>query len=600
MAPLLLIFLSVLTVLFHRQWRRLQNNISEAKATGLPYVVVPFFFATVKWVLVRPLMLPLFKLLPDPWAERWPMLLEFTRGWHNGYKPFELEGCDTFVAVSPDRNVVYTCDPDVSAHFLRGPSFGKPQELLGILNIFGPTMTGTDGAEARLYRKTTAPFFTERTMKQVWTESTKGAKVLLNVFADSHPDRTAFSTSQMRAVISRLTLHILNSVCFEKRIDDEALRKLLKGEERAPEGHVLTYSQAMHGVLDYFDVIFFTPRAILNHSPLKVHRKARQAFYELRKYIEDLRSIKEKEMQPRKEVKKDSESLLDLLVLAGMSSPTPTLCPKAVIGNIFIFMFAGHEANANTLTFLLLLLACNPGIQKATQEDIDRILFRLRNEGRTDSSLSSLYEQAFPALIEGYVGACINEALRLFTVIPFLVKTVPQSQDAAKGEDEGHTFSVAGNMCRIPGGSMVLINTTAVHRHPQYWPDCGTTSRNNIASGKTNPVDSFDPQRWLVTETSASTKDKVPEGARFLRPKAGSFMPFSDGGRGCLGKRFALVELCAIVTQILSEYTIELVVKGDQDWQKTRENAARTLTEEVAMDMSLRLTAPVPVRFVKR
>ena len=43
----------------------------------------------------------------------------------------------------------------------------KPQELIKQLNFFGPTITGTDGEEARLYRKITTPFFNEKTLQNV-------------------------------------------------------------------------------------------------------------------------------------------------------------------------------------------------------------------------------------------------------------------------------------------------------------------------------------------------------------------------------------------------------------------------------------------------
>ena len=68
---------------------------------------------------------------------------------------------------------------------------------------------------------------------------------------------------------------------------------------------------------------------------------------------------------------------LDLVVWAGLPSKAinqPTTSPGEVLGDIFIFMFAGHEANANTLTFILILLACHPSIQGRLQHDIDRIV----------------------------------------------------------------------------------------------------------------------------------------------------------------------------------------------------------------------------------
>jgi len=54
----------------------------------------------------------------------------------------------------------------------------------------------------------------------------------------------------------------------------------------------------------------------------------------------------------------------DLIVQASedFNQTSTAISSPAVLGNIFIFMFAGHEANANTLNFIIVLLACHPGI----------------------------------------------------------------------------------------------------------------------------------------------------------------------------------------------------------------------------------------------
>lgn len=93
------------------------------------------------------------------------------------------------------------------------------------------------------------------------------------------------------------------------------------------------------------------------------------------------------------------------------------LSKSQVLGNMYIFMIAGHEANANTLVFLILLLACRPRVQKSLQQDISNIL------GGKPASQCSL-ETDYPLLMESYVGAVINETLRLFTVLPFIPKAV--------------------------------------------------------------------------------------------------------------------------------------------------------------------------------
>ena len=87
-------------------------------------------------------------------------------------------------------------------------------------------------------------------------------------------------------------------------------------------------------------------------------------------------------------------------------------------------------------------------------------------------------------------------------------------------------------------------------------------------------------------------------------------MPFSDGSRGCLGRAFALVELCAVVARLFAQHSVELAVEGiapdaserekQAAWEVARERAAHEMSHGVEFHMSLRMTKVVRVRFVER
>lgn len=118
-------------------------------------------------------------------------------------------------------------------------------------------------------------------------------------------------------------------------------------------------------------------------------------------------------------------------------------------------MFAGHEANANTLTLAIFLLACYPEIQLSLQAEIDAIL-------KSRSVSQSSYQRDFPILRESLVGAVINETLRLFTILPYIPKKTPRNPQ---------TISVGNQVHVLPANTLILISTSATHRHPKYWPE---------------------------------------------------------------------------------------------------------------------------------
>ncbi|KAM0794509.1 cytochrome P450 [Usnea florida] len=355
----------------------------------------------------------------------------------------------------------------------------------------------------------------------------------------------------------RLTLYLLNAVCFGSRQD---LMAELIDSVHPSSGHQLTYSQAMHTLVDYMPTIFLVGPSLLKISPFKPHKEAWQSYLELRKHMDEPRDYKT--MSINSKIFEEGNSILDLVVQAGLPQ---------MLGNMFIFMFAGHDASANTMTFLIILLACHPSMQRRLQHDIDRIF-----GSAPPLSQSWSYETAYPLLSESMLAAVINETLRLFTVLPFIPKKITNESSC--------TLKIA-------------------ERTYNLLPGQGQAGTNH------NPVADFDPDAWFYTDFGDT---KSQEGTRRLRrPQEGSYVPFSDGHRGCLGKKFALVELYGVVARIFSEYTVELALDGILEqqnddsqeanrWKEARKRAEHQLSAGIEFKMSLRPVGIVPLNFVKR
>ena len=236
-------------------------------------------------------------------------------------------------------------------------------------------------------------------------------------------------------------------------------------------------------------------------------------------------------------------------------------------------MMAGHETSANTLTYAITLLACRPDLQKAMQSDIDLIL-----GNRSPDQWS--FELDFPRLLNGYVGAVMNETLRLYTVLPFLPKTTRGVRQL---------LTLGGLEYSVPPDTLILMNTSAAHRNPKYWPAVVP----NSSDGPPYPVSSFNPEQWLQTESKHEGN---------FNPVPGSYVPFSDGPRACMGKQFAQVQFCATMASIFREHTVQLHfdLGPDTSSNNSLKNAQRELSDGVGFLMSLKMDGNVPLKFVKR
>jgi cytochrome P450 len=263
---------------------------------------------------------------------------------------------------------------------------------------------------------------------------------------------------------------------------------------------------------------------------------------------------------------KENGNLLQSFVIASQSTDAATHIPDpAVFGNLFIFILAGHETSANTMTFALSLLACRPNFQRALQADIDRIL-----GDRRDPALWA-YPQDYTRLMDGYIGALMNETLRLYTVLPFFPKTNPQVQ----------TLTIDGAKHVLAANTLAMINTSAVHRHPKYWTQPSASSPTRSTEGAPYNLSSFRPEFWL------DKKSPVP----------GSFIPFAEGFRACMGSRFARVEFCAALATICHDYEVQLI---EGTGENALRNGANRVSEGVGFEMGMKMKEAMGLRFVKR
>jgi cytochrome P450 len=214
-------------------------------------------------------------------------------------------------------------------------------------------------------------------------------------------------------------------------------------------------------------------------------------------------------------------------------------------------------------------------------------------------------------------GAIMNEELRLIPPITTIPKcTLPGSVQS---------LTVDGKEFTVPANTFIGLVTTAVQRNPKYWP------HEKVETELGTDLDDFVPDRWFRKEDSNDEQetqlskvandglgvDESPDtAATFFRPAKGAYIPFSEGARACLGRRFAQVEILATLAVIFQKYSVELAVDkyaSESDvlnmneearkgvWNKAKEEARRKLKDEMGTVITIQLRGkPIAVRLVPR
>ncbi|EMR62178.1 putative cytochrome p450 protein [Eutypa lata UCREL1] len=512
---------------------------------------------------------------------------------------------DTFILVTPFHMLLHTANAEAIYQFTsRREAFPKPLETYKILSMFGENVVTTEGAVWRMHRKVTSASFNEKNAALVFKVAIEQAQGMVDYWLQREP---ADKITTVEHDTMGLTLNIIGYVGFGLRLlwpgqalpadADPRLAKYASLD--VPPGHSLNFKESIAGVLEYLVVLLATPPAIIKFLADKVE-DVRQGDKGVGMDI--MRSLVATSYEDEQSKGKTSKS-------KGASSAK--LTDDEIIGNAFIMFLAGHETSANILHFVLLELANNPGAQRELQKDIDTIL------GGSDPSTWE-YDEKVNAMMASMLGATMNEMLRLMPPVVEVPKMVSSTQD--------QMITLDGEKHTLPSGMYIGLNIANVQRNPRYWP----SKPSKI--GDSQDLNDWVPERWfrpsLKDEQSikdgADTEDfggndaiaGADTGAQLFRPTRGSFVPFSDGARSCLGRRIAQIEIIATLAVLFQQYSVENAVddwasdeevermtreQKEEVYQKATQRSRQTLRGATSViTLKLHGGKSVPIRMVRR
>lgn len=530
---------------------------------------------------------------------------------------------------------MWTCNAEAIHQITaRREAFPKPIHRYAILDIFGRNIVTTEGPEWKMHRKAVAASFSERNAAYIFADSVKQTQGMIAHWMGGAVGETTSISAPITTLehdTMTLALYIIAHVGFGLRFvwpgqdmpdDLSALnRKYAKFEP--PAGHSMTFVDALATVVDRITLLLIFPTWLLQILPFKATKSALAAYTNYNKYMEEFLQEKMEAAQCGDTNAEGGMDLMGQLVRTkyGGKNQNETkaeeeaqLTNSDILGDAFIIIVAGHETTATTLHFALLELANNPAAQRALQADVDRLL------GRDTDPLTWKYEQTVNAMAASNIAACMNEALRMTPPVTNIPKWVSPGHD--------QTIELDGEKHVLPKAMPIVLNTIGAHRNPKYWP----TGPGGAEAGREHDLNDFVPERWSRPSLS---RERAPEGRwqdgdeaeglgreagardtdeQLYRPVRGSYVPFSDGARSCLGRRIAQVEMMAALAVLFQKYSIELAVDewasdeevagmGDGERRELYERArgrSREAIGRASTRLTLKVRQQVAVRLVTR
>ncbi|KAL0062629.1 hypothetical protein AAF712_010466 [Marasmius tenuissimus] len=375
--------------------------------------------------------------------------------------------------------------------------------------MFGNNIVASEGELWKKYRKIASPAFNDRNNKLVWDET---VRIVLDLFDNVWMNKD-IEVDHVIDVTLPIALFVIGVAGFGRRIS-------WKDDTILPSGHKLTFKEALSTVSEDIFIKVLCPDALLGATERL--RRVKSAFEELDKYM--LEMINGRRHAEKKEERYDLfSSLLDANDLPTNDGEVP-LTERELMGNIFIFLLAGHETTAHTLAYTFGLLAFYQEEQEILYQHIRSII----PDGRIPT-----YEE-MPLFTQSL--AVFYETLRLFPPVCAIPKVSAEDTILVAENAAGETKAVP-----IPQGTSITLSVSGLHYNPKYWKD----------------PHEFKPSRF---------RENWPRDA---------FLPFSGGARACIGRKFFETEGIAILTILISNYKISLKEEPQFVGETTEQKKAR-------------------------
>ncbi|KAL1942331.1 hypothetical protein VTO73DRAFT_6395 [Trametes versicolor] len=221
-----------------------------------------------------------------------------------------------------------------------------------------------------------------------------------------------------------------------------------------------------------------------------------------------------------------AKDLVSVLLRANArASDGNMLSEEEMIAQLSTLVFAATDTTSNALARVIDCIVQRPDVQIKLREEITAAK-------RVHSGGDLSYEEL---LALPYLDAVYRETLRVHPPVPLIFRearadsTLPLSKPV-RGADGTLMHSIF-----VPEGTLVFFPIHAANTNPALWgPDGGE----------------WRPERWLAPLPDTLTEAKMPGAYSHI-------MTFWDGGRACMGFKFAELEMKMVLAELLSAFRFE-------------------------------------------
>ncbi|KAJ7108469.1 cytochrome P450 [Mycena epipterygia] len=411
---------------------------------------------------------------------------------------------------------LWTSNMDIGRQIAAGghrSSFIKPETASQVFLTWGMNLAASDGQVWRKHRRVVGPAFGTDLYKLVWKQTAQTYREMIEVEGWKNKD------------VVDLAFLLISTCGFGFPSTWDAPPKDADGG--------MPVQEALKLVAETHLISLTVPKWLM-YLPIP----------RLGKFMRDQVTDRKAEVAAGGDTRADA---FTMLVKANQDESSKyQLDDDELIGNIFLFMFAGHETTAHTLAGTLGFMAIHEEIQDEIVEHIMSVVGPDRDPEFDD------YSKLDKVL------AIFYEAARMFPAGHALVREATEDTVLTIPNPVGQEGSTA---VHIPKGTQVIVDMVGVQYNPRYFED----------------PEVYKPSRWYGLPTDSEL-----------------FTAFSVGPRACIGRRFATVEATCFLTWLLRDWKVLPILR---DGESKAAWGARIMDANIVLTLGV---ADIPVRFVRR
>nr|XP_018263350.1 uncharacterized protein I303_04844 [Kwoniella dejecticola CBS 10117]OBR85508.1 hypothetical protein I303_04844 [Kwoniella dejecticola CBS 10117] len=461
------------------------------------------------------------------------------------------------VLALPSGPVYFIGSPSLAKHVCTKPTFGKASFEKRYENIrqFGSNIVSAyDGEEHRHHKNVIRGCFGEQIFEKVWEKMTGQVEIML---CEEGVKERGGVLGDIGHLMIKVTFAVIGEVGFSEKIPWRIEKSDGKGE--------MPFVESMEAMDESLLLQFLMPSWVLKVVPsLRRYGVARRDYlkHTHRLYQHRRNEIIEEDDLSSKPPKDILGALAHAQITAERASQQPGakgtgkfgvgLTEEEVISDM---CEAGHETTGHTLAFILANLALYPDWQEGIYEEIKDV------RGEEEPSYKNMNQ------LQLTLAFCLeslrqNDSARLIFKYAIEDSLVPYT-----------TWDKNGNVVEkthlMKKGSLIGLDLPACQKNPYHWKESNE----------------FNPRRHLPRTSKNAEREGEVEGAGDI-----PYLGFSLGGRQCIGRRFAEVEMVSFVSRLLSQYKVK--VKGEaeeqkegqgEQWEESRKRMFDTAYEDLTL-----------------